>query len=89
MFSVKHDRVLDPFLGIGTSMHAAMAAARNFLGIDIDSNLKSIIFSRLENIIEFSNRKIKIGFRTILILWKIESGKKALLNIPINTMAFR
>jgi modification methylase len=58
MFSVKQDRVLDPFLGIGTSMHAAMAAGRNFIGIDIDSNLKSTIFSRLENIIEFSNRKI-------------------------------
>jgi modification methylase len=58
MFSVKQDRVLDPFLGIGTSMHAAMAAGRNFIGIDIDSNLKSTIFSRIENIIEFSNRKI-------------------------------
>jgi modification methylase len=58
MFSVKQDRVLDPFLGIGTSMYAAMAAGRNFLGIDIDPNLKSTIFSRMENIIEFSNRKI-------------------------------
>lgn len=58
MFSVKQDRVLDPFLGIGTSMHAAMAAGRNFTGIDIDSNLKSTIFSRIENIIEFSNTKI-------------------------------
>ncbi len=59
MFSVKHDCVLDPFLGIGTSMLASMAAGRNFLGFDIDSNLKSIIFSRLENIIEFSNKKIE------------------------------
>jgi DNA modification methylase len=58
MFSVKQDRVLDPFLGIGTSMHGAMAAGRNFLGIDIDPNLKSTIFSKMENIIEFSNRKI-------------------------------
>jgi modification methylase len=59
MFSVKHDRVLDPFLGIGTSMVAAMAAARNFFGFDIDPSLKSIILSRLENIVEFSNRKIE------------------------------
>jgi modification methylase len=59
MFSVKHDHVLDPFLGIGTSMHAAMAAARNFMGVEINPNLKSIILSRIENIIEFSNSKIR------------------------------
>jgi modification methylase len=59
MFSVKHDHVLDPFLGIGTSMCAAMAAARNFIGVEIDPNLKSIILSRIENIVEFSNRKIR------------------------------
>jgi modification methylase len=59
MFSVKHDQVLDPFLGIGTSMCAAMAAARNFIGVEIDPNLKSIILSRIENIIEFSNIKIR------------------------------
>jgi modification methylase len=59
MFSVKHDHVLDPFLGIGTSMCAAMAAARNFIGVEIDPNLKSIILSRIENIIEYSNSKIR------------------------------
>ena len=59
MFSVKHDRVLDPFVGIGTSMFAAMATGRNFLGFDIEANLKTIIYSELANIIEFSNRKIE------------------------------
>ncbi len=58
MFSIKCDRVLDPFLGIGTSMFAAMAAGRNFSGVDIDADLKSIICSKMENIIEFSNGKI-------------------------------
>jgi modification methylase len=59
MFSVKHDHVLDPFLGIGTSMFAAMASTRNFLGYELDHGLKPVIFSQLENIIEFSNLKIK------------------------------
>jgi modification methylase len=59
MFSVKHDRVLDPFVGIGTSMFAAMATGRNFLGFDIEADLKTIIFSEIANIIEFSNKKIE------------------------------
>jgi modification methylase len=59
MFSVKNDHVLDPFLGIGTSMFAAMTAARNSFGYELDDSLKSIIFYRLKNIIEFSNLKIK------------------------------
>ena len=59
MFSTKNDRVLDPFLGIGTSTVAAMASGRNFIGFEIDNVLKPVILSRLENIIEFSNNKIK------------------------------
>ncbi|MFN2165626.1 MAG: DNA-methyltransferase [Anaerolineae bacterium] len=39
MFSVKGDTVLDPFMGLGTTMLAAMAAARNSVGFEIDENL--------------------------------------------------
>lgn len=63
MFSVKQDRVLDPFLGIGTSMVAAMASGRNFIGFEIDSDLKRVILSRLENVIEISNNKIEDRFQ--------------------------
>jgi modification methylase len=36
MFSVKHDVVLDPFVGTGTTLLAALAAERNGIGIEID-----------------------------------------------------
>jgi DNA modification methylase len=39
MFSVKDDRVLDPFMGTGTTMAAAMAAGRSSLGYETDTRL--------------------------------------------------
>ena len=43
MYSVKQDRILDPFLGLGTTMAAAMATGRNSLGYEIDPNLGPVI----------------------------------------------
>jgi modification methylase len=39
MFSVRGDTVLDPFLGTGTTVYAAMASGRNSLGVDVDPSL--------------------------------------------------
>ncbi|MFP4374919.1 MAG: DNA-methyltransferase, partial [Spirochaetaceae bacterium] len=36
MYSMRHDTVLDPFLGTGTTTVAAIAAARNSVGAEID-----------------------------------------------------
>ncbi|MCK4469614.1 MAG: site-specific DNA-methyltransferase, partial [Desulfobacterales bacterium] len=58
MFSVKEDTVLDPFLGIGTTMYAAMAACRNSIGYEIDSNFRDVIDSKIDGIVEFSNKRI-------------------------------
>jgi DNA modification methylase len=55
MFSIKGDTVLDPFLGVGTTMYAAMAAGRNSVGIEIDENLKGSIGSRIDSIVPYSN----------------------------------
>ena len=55
MFSVKGDRVLDPFLGIGTTMYAAITAGRNSIGFEVDKNLHDSIRSGLDSIIYFSN----------------------------------
>jgi DNA modification methylase len=38
MYSLQGDRVLDPFLGTGTTVCAAAALGRNSLGIDIDDS---------------------------------------------------
>lgn len=43
MYSIIGDTILDPFLGTGTSMLAAMASGRNSIGFEIDQNLKSVI----------------------------------------------
>ncbi len=45
MFSVKGDMILDPFLGLGTTMFAAMASGRNSAGYEIDGNFLDLIRS--------------------------------------------
>ena len=47
MFSFTGDTVLDPFLGSGTSMVAAMRAGRNSIGIDIEKSYLRIARRRL------------------------------------------
>lgn len=48
MFSVQGDTVLDPFAGTGTTLFAAMAAARNSAGVEIDPALVPLIRSGFE-----------------------------------------
>ncbi len=55
MYSVKGDTVLDPFLGLGTTMSAAMTAGRNSVGFEIDHNFDGIIDQQVDSIVEFSN----------------------------------
>jgi DNA modification methylase len=58
MYSVKGDTVLDPFLGTATTMWAAMAAARNSIGFEIDQGLKNDIRSKAGDIVASSNEII-------------------------------
>jgi len=59
MFSIKGDTVLDPFFGIGTTMYAAMATARNSIGYEIDPNLRQQIISQSSGIVSFLNKRIE------------------------------
>ncbi|MEX2682665.1 MAG: site-specific DNA-methyltransferase [Candidatus Sigynarchaeota archaeon] len=59
MFSLKEETILDPFLGTGTSMLAAMASCRNSIGVEIDKSLEKIIGERLKSAITFSNEYIE------------------------------
>ncbi len=43
MHSVRGDTVLDPFLGTGTTVLAAMAAGRNSIGVEIDPALEAVV----------------------------------------------
>ncbi len=59
MYSVKGDMVLDPFLGTGTTMLAAMASERNSIGLELDENLEGVIKNLIGNIVDFSYIYIK------------------------------
>jgi len=58
MYSVKNDMVVDPFLGTGTTIAAAMASGRNSAGFEIDLSLRDEIFAIKDNIVHFSNECI-------------------------------
>ena len=50
MFSQQGDNILDPFLGTGTTMQAAILTGRNSYGYEIDSNFEHIIRNKIESI---------------------------------------
>ncbi|OPY29419.1 MAG: Modification methylase MjaI [Methanocella sp. PtaU1.Bin125] len=50
MFSVQGDHVLDPFLGTGTTMFAAMIAGRNSTGYEMDASLRPVIASKIDGL---------------------------------------
>ncbi len=62
MFSLQEDTVLDPFLGTGTTMLAAMISGRNSIGFEIDGGMKPIIEKRVSQLApladEFITRRL-------------------------------
>ena len=58
MYSVKGDVVLDPFLGTGTTVAAAMTSGRNSIGVEIDRDFREIIRPMAYEIVDFSNEYI-------------------------------
>lgn len=58
MYSVKGDTVLDPFLGTGTTLWAAMTAARNSIGYELDPELKLLLTESPVWLPEFADRII-------------------------------
>ena len=59
MFSVKGDIVLDPFLGTGTTMLAAMCSGRNSIGFESDPTFKTAILQKLAAIPETAKQTIE------------------------------
>lgn len=58
MFSLKGDMVLDPFLGTGTTMLAAMCCGRNSIGYEVDAALQAVVLRHLVAVPEIANRII-------------------------------
>jgi DNA modification methylase len=59
MFSVKKDRVLDPFLGTGSTMLAAMAAGRSSIGFETDAALAGTIEQGVQTLPEAAVARIE------------------------------
>ncbi len=59
MYSVQQDTVLDPFLGIGTTMLAAMASARSSIGFEMEKDFFKPIKAQIDSIVDFSNQCIQ------------------------------
>ena len=55
MYSVKGDEILDPFLGTGTTIAAAMTSGRNSIGVEIDKSFQQAIRPMARQIVDFSN----------------------------------
>jgi DNA modification methylase len=72
-FSKKGDRILDPFVGVGTTLVEARLASRNSVGLDINpfavlaSNVKSnpiegtLLWNSLEKILERANKGVNVA----------------------------
>lgn len=56
MFSVKKDQVLDPFMGTGTTLAAAMAAGRSSMGYETDKNLITAIHRTVRGVMLPTNQ---------------------------------
>ena len=59
MFSVYGDTVLDPFLGSGTTMFAAMASARNSIGYERESGFRDMLFSACDSVLSSARKRIR------------------------------
>lgn len=58
MFSIKEDIVLDPFLGTGTTLFAAMTSERNSIGYETDSKFKPLIEEGIKSLKNFANNYV-------------------------------
>jgi site-specific DNA-methyltransferase (cytosine-N4-specific) len=64
MFSVAGDMVLDPFLGTGTTMKAALELGRNSVGYEVDGRFKSLIEEKVNRAkIKFPRSELEFSER--------------------------
>ncbi|HKL01102.1 MAG TPA: site-specific DNA-methyltransferase [Desulfotignum sp.] len=77
MYSVKEDTVLDPFMGIGTTALAAMAAGRNSVGFEIETGFAPAVDVRTDAIVVLSNTVIsqRLDHHQDFIKQRLENNK--------------
>lgn len=93
MFSQRGDVVLDPFLGTGTTMQAAILCGRNSIGYDIDPAFEEITREGIKSLkVDNCNMAIKQRFddHKAFIADRENAGKEVkhfnmTLNVPVMT----
>jgi len=77
MHSVKGDTVLDPFLGTGTTVLAAMAAGRNSIGVEIDPSLAAAVRSAAATLKDGANALIRarLAAHERFVAQRVREGK--------------
>jgi hypothetical protein len=93
MFSQRGDVVLDPFLGTGTTMQAALLCGRNSCGYDIDPAFEKITRDGIQALkLDNCNAAIKqrLDDHTAFIAERENAGKEVkhfnkILNVPVMT----
>ncbi len=92
MYSVAGDTVLDPFLGAGTTMMASMAAARNSIGFELESDFVAGIRKAVDHMAAFGNKVIsdRLARHEAFVRERSAAGKEikhvsALYGFPVVT----
>ena len=78
MHTIYGDTILDPFLGTGSSIAAAIALCRNSIGIDIEEDLKNTINIAIQASIKLGRKRTlnRLSTHREFISDRINSGKK-------------
>ena len=77
MYSVAGDTVLDPFLGAGTTMIAAMVSARNCIGFELEADFVREIRNTVDHMVPFGNQVIteRLGRHEEFVKDRLSAGK--------------
>lgn len=84
MYSIAGDTVLDPFLGTGTTLIAALASGRNGLGFEIDKAFCSIALGALASSLPLVNARISERLEAHRSFVRAREGERPLayVNVP-------
>lgn len=92
MYSVQGDRVLDPFLGTGTTLAAAMATGRQGLGVERDESLLPAVKAQVADVVALGNDAIdaRLAAHTAFVNARQAAGKaighhNAFYDMPVMT----
>jgi modification methylase len=79
MYSVYGDTVLDPFVGTGTTLAAAIATGRNGIGVEIDPAFSDIIKKTVEDAVPVGRARARARLREHVefVRARQESGSEA------------